>query len=90
MVSLKLRYLSVFILAIPFCSLFFIQFQREKKLEKTYFDIERLRNKVREDKINGDVIINDINISEFIENVKKDNIKWNITQYSDEKINGKL
>ena len=93
MVSLKFRYLSVFILVIPFCSLFFIQFHEQNKLEKaekTYFSLERLKNKVTEDKSEGDVIINDINISEFVDKIKQDNLKWNITTYTDDQIEGKL
>ena len=90
MVALKIRYPCLFICLVPIFTLLLIQnnFSSKKASEKTYFDLDKLKNQVLKDASEEDILVNDdINVSAFLRDVEKDDIKWNISRHSDTEIN---
>ena len=58
---------------------------------RLYFDIEKLLKRVSEDKKNFDpLMIEDVNIKEFLDQLDNENKKWNVSTLSFEEIKCKF
>ena len=62
---------------------------KNKKRKATFFNIEKLERKVEQDREELDpLMVGDINVSEFLEELEKENKKWNVSVLSTQDIKG--